>query len=193
MSMKQAEADRPMSELQLELYKHLKAESSTYIQEIPKIWVQKFILIGAIIAFIFTNQSVPQANSNLLALGIAAIPLLALFLDAKILEFGLHTRLISRFVLENFRHDGALARWEKLFWGTSGPGRDLRLARIRSLTTVLVVVVPTCVLVLLSTAVLDRLYYPQAHLFISVGGLVCVAYLLSALYIWKLIWSSKET
>lgn len=190
--MTQEKADGPISDLRVELYKQLKAESSTYIQEIPKIWLQKFILIGGIIAFIFTNQNIPQAGSYLIALGVAAIPVLALLLDAKILEFGLHSRLISRFVSDSFRDDAAIVCWEELFWGIKGPHQDLLLARVRSFTTVIIVVVPTCVLIILSAAVLDRLYVIKFPVFISVGGVVCVLYLLSSLYIWKLVWPQPK-
>ena len=185
-------ADGLISDLQVELYKHLKGESSTYIQEIPKIWLQKFFLIGGLVAFIFTNQNIPQASSYLIALGVAAIPILALLLDAKILEFGLHSRLISRFVSDTFRNDAALVGWEELFWGNRGPERDLWLARVRSFTTVIIVVVPTCVLIILSTAVLDRLYVMKFPVFIIIGGVVCFVYLLLSIYIWKLIWPKPK-
>src|SRR5437762_14286366 len=105
--MTPAETDSANGELRLELYRHLKGEASTYIQEIPKIWLQKFVLIGAVIAFIFTNQNMLSAGSYLTALGVAVIPLLALLLDATILEFGLHSRLISRFVADTFQQEGA--------------------------------------------------------------------------------------
>jgi hypothetical protein len=109
-------------------------------------------------------------------------------LDAKILEFGLHSRLISRYISDTFQNDSALVGWEELFWGINGPERDLWLARIRSFTTVIIVVVPTCVLIILSAAVLDRLYAMKFPLFVSIGGVVCVIYLLLSIYIWKLIW-----
>ena len=189
--MTREKADESIGEVQLELYKHLKGESSTYIQEIPKIWLQKFILTGGVIAFILTHQDVPQAASYLTALGVAAIPLLALMLDAKIMEFGLHSRLISRFVSDTFRSESVLTRWEELFWGLGGPEHDLRIARLRSLTTVLVVVVPTCVLVMLAAAVLDKLYPRYFPVFTAVGAAVCVLYLLAALYAWKLIWPGR--
>jgi hypothetical protein len=186
--MTREKTDESIGEVHLELYRHLKGESSTYIQEIPKIWVQKFILVGGVIAFIFTHQDVPQAASYLTALGVTAIPLLAFMLDAKIMEFGLHSRLISRFVSDTFRSESVLTRWEELFWGLDGPKQDLRIAKLRSFTTVLVVVVPTCVLVMLAAAVLDKLYPKYFPVFTAVGATVCVLYLLAALYAWKLIW-----
>jgi hypothetical protein len=186
--MTQEKPNNSISNLQAELYKHLKGESSIYIQEIPKIWLQKLILIGGITAFIFTNRIIPEAASYLVALGVAVIPIVALLLDAKILEFGLHSRLISRYISDTFQNDSALAGWEELFWGIKGPERDLWLARIRSFTTVIIVVVPTCVLIILSAAVLDRLYAMKFPLFISIGGVVCLIYLLLSIYIWKLIW-----
>lgn len=186
--MTQEKPDNSISNLQAELYKHLKGESSTYIQEIPKIWLQKLILIGGIIAFIFTNRVIPEVASYLIALGVAVIPIVALLLDAKILEFGLHSRLISRYISDTFQNDSALVGWEELFWGVKGPEQDLWLARIRSFTTVIIVVVPTCVLIILSAAVLDRLYATAFPLFISIGGVICLIYLLSSIYIWRLIW-----
>lgn len=190
--MTQEQAGGPGSDLRVELYKHLKGESSTYIQEIPKIWLQKFVLTGAVIAFVLTNQNLPQAASHLIALGVAAIPVLALLLDAKILEFGLHSRLISRFVSDTFRNDPAVAGWEELFWGIKGPKGDLWLARVRSFTTVIIVVVPTCVLIILSAAVLDRLYVTEFPVFLSVAAGVCLGYLLFSLYVWKLIWPKPQ-
>lgn len=178
--------------LRVELYKHLKAESSTYIQEIPKIWLQKFFLIGGVVAFILTKQDIPRAGSYVVALGVAAIPVLALLLDAKMLEFGLHSRLISRFVSDAYRQDAAVARWEELFWGVGGPPRDLTLARVRSFTTVVIVVVPTCVVILLSAAVLDRLYATDFHLFTCAGAAVCLAYLAFSVYVWRLVWPAPK-
>ncbi|MFP5260415.1 MAG: hypothetical protein ACLGJB_00775 [Blastocatellia bacterium] len=173
--------------LHIELYKNLKQESAAYIEKVPAIWLQKFILIGAIVAFIFTEKNVPRDNSALMALGIVAIPTLALLLDAKILEYGLHARLISRFVSETFKSDSVLSGWEELFWGISGPSKDLVLARIRSLTTVVVVILPTCVVIVLSSAVLGRLY-AQFSTFVTIGGLICGIYILLSVYIWNLIW-----
>ena len=186
--MTQEKPDKPISNLQGELYKHLKSESSIYIQEIPKIWLQKLVLIGGIIAFIFTDRIIPEAASHLMALGVAVIPIVALLLDAKILEFGLHSRLVSRYISDTFKSDSALAGWEELFWGIKGPERDLWLARIRSFTTVIIVVVPTCVLIILSAAVLDQLYPMTFPWFLSIGAVVCIIYLLLSIYIWKLIW-----
>ncbi|HVG19287.1 MAG TPA: hypothetical protein VNI02_09545 [Blastocatellia bacterium] len=191
MSTTQEASESRADILQLELYKNLKQESAAYIEKVPALWLQKFILIGGIIAFIFTEKNVPRENLDLLTLGVAAIPALALLLDAKILEYGLHARLISRFVSDTFRHDGVLSGWEELFWGISGPSKDLVLARIRSLTTVVVVVLPSCVIIILSAAVLGRLH-GQFSLFVTVGMLVCGVYILLSVYIWNLIWPRRR-
>jgi hypothetical protein len=124
---------------------------------------------------------------DLITLGVVAMPALALLLDAKILEYGLHARLISRFISDTFRYDGALSGWEELFWGISGPSKDLVLARIRSLTTVVVVILPTCVVITLSAAVLGRLH-GQFSLFVTIGGFICGIYILLSVFIWNLIW-----
>jgi hypothetical protein len=174
--------------LHIELYKNLKQESAAYIEKVPAVWLQKFILIGGIIAFIFTEKNVPRENLDLITLGVVAIPALALLLDAKILEYGLHARLISRFISDTFRYDGTLSGWEELFWGISGPSKDLVLARIRSLTTVVVVVLPTCVVIILSAAVVGRLH-GQFSLFVTIGGLICGIYILLSVFLWNLIWA----
>jgi hypothetical protein len=172
----------------MELFKHLKGESSIFVQEIPKVWLQKFVLIGGVLFFILTNQNIPNVGSSLVAFGVIAIPVLALLLDAKILEFGLHSRLISRFLSDTFEDDAAVKGWEELLWGIKGPGRDLLIARIRSFTTVIVAVVPTCVIIILSSAILDRVYPMETPAFVIGGGIICLAYLLFSVYIWRLVW-----
>lgn len=174
--------------LRMELYKHLKGESSIFIQEIPKVWLQKFVLIGGILFFILTNQDIPEVGSSLIAFGVVAIPVLALLLDAKILEFGLHSRLISRFLSDTFQDDAAVKGWEELLWGLKGPRPDLWIARIRSFTTVIVAVVPTCVIIILCSAILDRAYPMKTPVYVIVGGSICLVYLLFSAYIWRLVW-----
>ena len=188
MSTMQEISESQPNILHIELYKNLKQESAAYIEKVPAVWLQKFILIGGIIAFIFTEKNVPRENLDLITLGVVAIPALALLLDAKILEYGLHARLISRFISDTFRYDGTLSGWEELFWGISGPSKDLVLARIRSLTTVVVVVLPTCVVIILSAAVVGRLH-GQFSLFVTIGGLICGIYILLSVFLWNLIWA----
>src|SRR5229473_3463422 len=105
MSANQEASEIKPSDLQIELYKSLKQESASYIEKVPALWLQKFVLIGAIVAFIFTEKNFPQENLTMITLGVIAIPALALLLDAKILEYGLHARLISRFVSDTFSND----------------------------------------------------------------------------------------
>jgi hypothetical protein len=40
----------------LELYKSLRAEGAGYIERIPGLWWQKFILVGGIVAFVLAED-----------------------------------------------------------------------------------------------------------------------------------------
>jgi hypothetical protein len=59
MSTMQEISESQSNNLHIELYKNLKQESAAYIEKVPAVWLQKFILIGGIIAFIFTEKNVP--------------------------------------------------------------------------------------------------------------------------------------
>src|SRR3954465_6907065 len=90
------------SDLQFELYKSLRAELVGYVEKVPALWLQKFVLVGGVIAFIATHQGPLEGSDALLTAAIVAIPILSILLDAKIGEYGLHARVISTFIRTNF-------------------------------------------------------------------------------------------
>ena len=44
-------------ELVVELYKSLRSEASIYIEKVPALWLQKFILVGALLAFLLSGRT----------------------------------------------------------------------------------------------------------------------------------------
>lgn len=173
----------------LELYKILKNESATYFDKLQALWVQKFILVGAMIAFLLTNHDkLSLQNRNTVVCGaVLAIPVLAALLDAKILEFSLYARSISRFIGSHFPTPPVLLQWERVLWGLEGPPEDLKIAHVRHLTTTLVTVVPTMAIWLLASVALGQLT-GRNTVWISLGGLGCVVYGLITWLSWKLTW-----
>jgi len=177
-------------QLDLELYKLLKAESSGYFDKLQAIWLQKFVLVGAVIAFLATTEAkLPQLGQGLIVPAAAlAIPVLSALLDAKIMEFGLHARSISRFISIHYSGVRNLVSWEMALWGTASSEVDRTLARIRSVATVLMAVIPTMVVFLLSAAVLGAATNRNA-LCLSLGFGACLFYAIVTWLLWNLVWN----
>ena len=184
------------TKFELELYKSLRREVVLYLEKVPSLWLQKFVLVGAVIAFLITKlislPQVPQtatllANSTLLAIAVLAIPILAALLDAKILEYSLHARVISRFIASNFTTPPVLGGWEAYLWGDQGTREAVALVRLRSLTTVVVTVAPTIVLIILSCMFTGELLHKQKLWTLLAGG-VSLFYLAMTWYVWRRIW-----
>jgi hypothetical protein len=190
-----AEEQRPdwRSAVDIELYKSLKAESSVYIEKVPALWLQKFVLIGGLIAFLLTQDErfdvVGKGDAADTAFDVAllSIPVLACLLDAKIMEYGLHARVISRFIEVEFPSHRS-QRWERTLWGYSHKPFERRLVMLRSATTVLVTVAPTALIVMLDAALL---YVRREQGWILVAGaLVSIAYVGFAGVTVRMVWPS---
>jgi hypothetical protein len=167
-----------ISQLDLELYKSLRAEASGYVEKVPALWLQKFVLVGAIVAFL-VNEPLTNAAESKALLGVAAvivIPILAMLLDAKMLEYALHARAISRFITEHFADHPSVAAWERAMWGESASPFVTRLTRIRSLATWLATALPTVVILVAAGLVVEYLLGNGAWTFVPVI-LAAVAYL----------------
>jgi hypothetical protein len=181
------------AEFDLELYKSLRGEVTSYVEKVPGLWLQKFLLVGAVIAFLIsrhsdlTNETVPQ-GSGLLVAAVLSIPVLAALLDAKMLEYGLHARAISRFIASNVPDPSVLGRWESCLWGDKGTSDEvLALVRSRSLMTVVVTAIPTLVLMVLSLLVVGELVHQQTLLTLLTVGTVFF-YLTVTWYVWRRLW-----
>lgn len=162
-----------------------------YIEKVPALWLQKFILVGGLIAFLLTQnksfEMVGEGDAADTAFDIAllAIPVLACLLDAKIMEYGLHARVISRFIEDAFPLERP-QRWERTLWGYSDHPFERRLVKIRSATTVLVTVAPTTLIVMLDSVLI---YVRRENTWVLiVGAVFSLAYIsISALSV-RMVW-----
>jgi hypothetical protein len=135
--------------LQDDLYKCLVDESRTYREKVSSIWLHKFTMLGAIIAFAAIRTEAQSQNPELIAAAILSLPLIAILLDVKLAEFGIHARVIDDFIIQNFSDPPVISAWEKTKWG-SPHTLDRGLVICRSIATVAVTTIPTCVIAILS-------------------------------------------
>jgi hypothetical protein len=144
--------------LQDELYKSLLEESKLYREKVSTIWLQKFTLLGAVIAFaVAQNQIATGKSLELIGAAIIALPVIAVLLDIKLGEFGIHANVIDHFIKRHFREAAVIPEWESTNWGNSSDKSDYVLIRIRSVLTVAVTVIPTCIIVILAGLALKTL------------------------------------
>jgi hypothetical protein len=141
-----------VDELTIELYKTLKAENAAYQDKLQSLWLQKFTLCGALAAFFITSGSkldiLQHVSPGLLGVGLIVV--LAVAIDCKVLEYGLHVRAISRFIARTYHDAPAVTAWEALLWGQqSQPERTL--VQGRSFLTVVSAAMPTLAIVGVAT------------------------------------------
>lgn len=179
------------SELEIELYKSLRGEIVGYIEKVPALWLQKFVLIGSVVAFLVANRGSLDGSGQLLIVAIVAIPIISVLLDVKIGEYALHARIVSLFIHERFRGSPLAAEWESTLWGDVGPAEIRSLVRMRSLMTAVVTTVPTILLILLAGLALDQIRNPGASLFLSLSIAASILYVLSGVFMWYKIWPRK--
>jgi hypothetical protein len=180
------------SDFRLELYKSLRAEVAGYVEKIPGLWLQKFILVGAVIAFLVTNHDKLKGSGGLLTASILSIPVLAVLLDAKIVEYGLHARAMSMFIRSSFRDSPVLGEWESALWGEAGGKAIQSMVRLRSVTTVVVTAIPTIVLVILSGLAVDEIRSSHSGAFIYGAVVVSAIYILVTIWACLLVWRTQK-
>ncbi|GAB3062520.1 hypothetical protein GCM10027053_26240 [Intrasporangium mesophilum] len=183
-------------ELVLELYKSLRSEASVYIEKVPALWLQKFILIGTLLAFLLTQKKsfdvIGAGDPAELAFDIAlvAIVVIAGLLDAKIMEYGLHARVISRFIEDEFSSHAVIGRWEQTLWGYSDRQFQRNLVKLRSTTTVLVTVVPTVLIIVLDAVLIYG--RRQDGWILIVGAVSCVVYVAATVVVVRGVWPASS-
>jgi cation transporter-like permease len=180
------------SDLRLELYKSLRSEVVGYVEKVPALWLQKFALVGAVIAFIVANRGELLGSGKLLIAAILAIPVLAVLLDAKIGEYGLHARSISRFIHSNFR-DSVVAEWESTLWGDQGDSEIISIVRLRSLMTAVVTAIPTIILIIVAGLAVDEVRASGAPTFTFISIAAAIAYTLGGILTWRVVWPSRRS
>jgi hypothetical protein len=170
-----ATAAAESNEYDLELYRSLRTESATYNEKLQSLWLQKFTLCGAVAAFMVANfaslADLRIAPPTLVGLGLTMV--LAITIDFKVLEYALHTRAISRFVIRVFADKHRAADWERVLWGSEEtPERPLVLAR--SGLTIFSAAMPTLALLAVTTWYVARL--GAAPLAVLAGVVVAAGY-----------------
>jgi hypothetical protein len=178
--------------LQLELYKSLRAEIAGYVEKVPALWLQKFVLVGAVIAFILANKGELSGSGNLLTAAILAIPVLAVLLDAKIGEYALHARAVSRFIQDSFEGSVA-AEWESTLWGDQGNSEIISLVKLRSLMTAVVTAIPTIILIVVAGLAVDEIRGSRSSIFIWLSVAGAVAYILGGIFMWRIVWPRRQS
>jgi hypothetical protein len=164
-------------QLRLELYKALLEESRAHREKVSAVWLQKFALLGAMIAFLVAQYKVVDLTSGLFAVCILAIPAIAVLLDIKVCEFGLQANLIDRFISENYEDPEIVPRWERTKWDI-----HLALVRLRSLSTVLVTALPTCLIALMAGIVIRRFNKPSTVV-LGIGDVPWAAWAFCPIYL----------
>ena len=168
------------AELEVELYKSLRSEASAYVEKVPGLWLQKLLLVGAVIAFLvsepLTNFAGSETTLGLVAVGV--LPVLAMLLDAKMLEYALHARAISRFIAEHFKEHRAVVAWERALWGEAGTPSVNRLTRTRSVATWIATAGPTLVILIGAGIVIEHVLGNGAATTVPVL-LIAVGYILA--------------
>jgi len=171
----------------LELYKSLRSEAAGYVEKVPGIWLQKFALIGGILAFLIEKHadiSSVGGGDTIFQAAVVAVPILAALLDAKILEYTLHARAISRFIAEKYTQPSVIREWEETLW----VARLWSRSGLRSLVTILVTIVPTVGLVVLAGVVLDAMTqrWPQHFTWAVIISVIYLVLCLGAtFFIWR--------
>jgi len=136
-----------MSNLDTDLYRSLRAEAADYHGKLQSLWLQKLTLSGAVGAFVViqADEIVKLQPVSPVLIGVALALLLAITIDFKVLEYGLHVRAISRFIVRTCADREGAADWEAVLWGDkTAPERPLVLAR--NALTVLSAAMPTLAL-----------------------------------------------
>ena len=168
--------DSGADQLRLELYKALLEESRLHREKVSAIWLQKFALLGATIAFLVTKFSVLDEIHVLSMAVIIAIPAIAVLLDIKSAEFAAHANVIDRFIMRRFTDPAILGEWERVKWNIDSNGEESALVKFRTGATVAVTAGPTCVIAVLAGLAIGRgcekLWVPLA-----IAGVFCGFYL----------------
>ena len=164
--------------LEDDLYKSLIDESKLYREKVSTIWLQKFTMLGAIIAFAAVRSEAATRDPSLIAAAILSLPLIAVLLDVKLAEFGIHANVIDYFVMRHYAHPPILAEWERTKWGVGSNKSDRKRVRFRSIATVSVTVVPTCIIAYLSILAARPYLSPAAYGRLRIAALgFCLAYI----------------
>lgn len=160
-----------------DLYKSLLDESRLYREKVATIWLQKFTMLGAIVVFAAVRSESVSKNLTLIAAALLSLPVIAVLLDVKLAEFGIHANVIDHFVMRNYTDPPLLGDWEKTKWGLAPETEDRALVRLRSIATVAVTVIPTCIIAVLSVLAVRPFIVGRPYtVLLATAILFCLAY-----------------
>ncbi|WP_437929892.1 hypothetical protein WMF37_11840 [Sorangium sp. So ce291] len=155
------------AEFELELYKSLRTESSSALAAIPGLWLQKFVLVGATLGFVFAGGIKP-AVASAEQLGILLVPILSILIDCRILEQTLHARFISQFIGREYQNPRVLAAWESALWNL----RARSYGSIRTALSSVVTAIPTAGLLVMASTFMHHLLWGAAAGTVYIGAAV---------------------
>ncbi len=141
-----------MSELQTEHYKALREEYRHYLAHVQQLWNFKLSAMGAIVLACVFNDKIQQLTGTttefIIAVGFCVLPLLALLIDLKALEAGLHVKLISDHLKKHYSDEPAMADWENMVWNKTPLSRwRTRLTVFSATGTSAVILVASAIVV----------------------------------------------
>jgi hypothetical protein len=121
-------------------------------------------------------------NSDLFTVCILAIPVLAVLLDLKVCEFGIHANVIDCFIMQNYKLPEIIPKWERVKWNIDSDSEESDLVFVRSLSTLSVTVVPTCILVIVASIAIPRIGILWRA---GAASLFCLIYLACTRWTWN--------
>ena len=107
-------------EFEKEVYKELKAEYKQFNLLIHKLWSYKFAVVGSVITIAVFHEDIlgieKEIGFDIAIFGLLALPVISLLIDLKTFEIGLHIKVMSDFLSENFTDVPMVQAWEKYKW-----------------------------------------------------------------------------
>ena len=180
----------------LELYRELKREGGGFYDKVQALWLQKFTLVGGVVAATLLNSEHLSALRTaaqlpwVLEAVIILVPLVAIVLDMKIAESLLNARVVSRFIVQEFPESPRLARWEELMW-LERDTHDALTVWARMVITIAAAALPTLALIFAAAATLQAV--SQRANWLMAGGALAALYVGAVVLIgWVLLRHSPE-
>jgi hypothetical protein len=180
----------------LELYKGLQEEIRNAVDKVPNLWNQKLAITGTVVSFVILNRDKLEISSKhsagfyLIIIAYLSIPLTAVLLDAKLIEYALHARALSKFIFLNIKNPEILSRLESCRWGDEGDHNLIAMVRIRSFTTVIIAAVPTILLFRLSSLLIST-KITNNSLIIIICSTITFIYMSFIIMTWHKIWNKS--
>jgi hypothetical protein len=110
-------------------------------------------------------------------------------LDLKVCEFGIHANVIDRFIMQNYEHPEIVPKWERVKWNVGSDNAERDLVFVRSLSTLLVTAMPTCIIVILASIAIPQIGVPWRT---GAAGLFCLIYLACTRWTWNRIYRKTK-